>query len=207
MPNRFFANWGQVAQATFALLACLFAGIKAWPDMKSSNLLTLGALIFYLLIGTVIATFVVLFRRSQFAGTPRGSSDAADEDYPIKMFDPVFTYAEWDGRGHKLTFPLKCTIQMRNDSQQALDVSLADFTPTTVTLKQFVATVLQVQFGSFRCPDEPVERIAVFPGQQFRLWLAVDETKFNETQLKQLPRGQTGTLALRVSGRLQRFPV
>jgi hypothetical protein len=63
-PAKWFSNWGQAIQTILAGVSCIFAGHNAWPDMKSNHL-TLGAVLFVLLVALVIVsgfalTFAVL---------------------------------------------------------------------------------------------------------------------------------------------------
>jgi hypothetical protein len=99
-----------------------------------------------------------------------------------------------------LTYPLKCYVNMQNNSTECADVRIAEFRPLNVTLKRFVLDVLQVRLRNW-CPErDGVDRVAVFPQQQFRAWIAVDERKFNEERVRAL-RGQIGTLVLSVDGK------
>lgn len=97
------------------------------------------------------------------------------------------------------TFPLKVRCTMRNDSVALADVQLSEYKPSAVTLKKFVTDVLQIKLGRWYPPDEGVGRVAVLVGQEFKLWVGVDEGKFNENSVKQL-KGQLGTLVLTVNG-------
>ena len=62
MPNPWFSNRGQVIQTIAAVVACLFAGIKVWPDFQSSNLLSLAAILFYCLLILVVVNGVLWWR-------------------------------------------------------------------------------------------------------------------------------------------------
>ena len=98
-----------------------------------------------------------------------------------------------------LTYPLKCYVTMQNNSTQCIDVRISDYKPLNVTLKQFLLDVLQVRLRNW-CPErDGVDRVAVFPQQQFRAWIGIDERKFNEERVRAL-RGQIGTLILSVDG-------
>ena len=55
--DEWFANWGQIIQAILALLACIFGGVKAWPEMKANAVLSFGAILFYVLIALVVVSF------------------------------------------------------------------------------------------------------------------------------------------------------
>jgi hypothetical protein len=102
--------------------------------------------------------------------------------------------------GSTLSYPLKCYVQFRNESEGAIDVSLAGYKPNKVTLKRLPLRVLQVAFKGWVPESEPSERIAAFAGQAFRLWLGVDETKFNAVRVDDL-RGQIGTVTLKVNSK------
>ena len=51
-----FANKGQATQAIAAIVACVFAGIKAWPDMRSDQLMSIGSILFFLLVVIVVVS-------------------------------------------------------------------------------------------------------------------------------------------------------
>ena len=87
---------------------------------------------------------------------------------------------------------------MQNTSTECADVRVSEYRPRTVTLKQFVLDVLQVQLREW-CPRDGVDRVAVLPQQLFRAWIGIDERKFNEERVRAL-RGQIGTLVLSIDG-------
>ena len=98
-----------------------------------------------------------------------------------------------------LTYPLKCYVQLRNNSATCADISLFEYTPNTVTLKAFVLDVLQLKMRDWTPSDQGLDRLAVLPHQLFRAWIGVDENKFNADQLERL-RGKIGTLVFLVNG-------
>ena len=53
-------------------VACVFAGLKAWPDMKGNELLSLGSLLFYFLVVAVVVSVALLFRRAPTSTTLNG---------------------------------------------------------------------------------------------------------------------------------------
>jgi hypothetical protein len=63
-----------------------------------------------------------------------------------------------------LGFPLKCYVTLQNASTECAEVRVSEYRPLTVTLKQFVFDVLQLNFHGrwFPAPDG-VDRIAVLP--------------------------------------------
>jgi hypothetical protein len=88
---------------------------------------------------------------------------------------------------------------MQNNSTECADVRVSEYRPRTVTLKQFVLDVLQVQLREW-CPrDNGVDCVAVLPHQSFRAWIGIDESRFSEERVRAL-RGQIGTLVLSVDG-------
>ena len=66
-----FSTKGQIAQVAFAAAACVFAGFKAWPEMKQNEYLSTGALLFYSLVGLVVASIVMLARAVRTAARPQ----------------------------------------------------------------------------------------------------------------------------------------
>src|SRR4051812_48495079 len=66
---QWFTTKGQIIQVLIAALACIFAGIRAWPDMQRTNLFTVGAIVFYLLVALVVFMIIVLVRNSTRAQT------------------------------------------------------------------------------------------------------------------------------------------
>jgi hypothetical protein len=54
-----FSNLGQIIQIAIALLSCAFAGLKAWPDIVSSNLFATLPAIFYFV--TIFATSFIIY--------------------------------------------------------------------------------------------------------------------------------------------------
>jgi hypothetical protein len=105
-----------------------------------------------------------------------------------------------------LNYPLKCYAQMRNEAEQAIDVSVIDYILGRVTLKKFVTDVLQLKFRKWLPADEGVDRVAVYPGQQFQGWIGPDAIQYSEARLKEL-KGNIGTLVLRVDGEEKKIPL
>jgi hypothetical protein len=95
------------------------------------------------------------------------------------------------------TYPVKCYVTMRNDSRISVDVRLHQFKPSVVTLKAFAFDVLQIKVRDWVPAGYQADRIAVYPGQLFRAWLGVDDSKFDESKVNSL-RGKIGTLTFMV---------
>jgi len=62
MNNKWFSNRGQVAQAIFACMSALIASISAYPSLKDNDFLSRGSILFYLLVGVVITSIIVLVK-------------------------------------------------------------------------------------------------------------------------------------------------
>jgi hypothetical protein len=92
-------------------------------------------------------------------------------------------------------FPLKCHVEMRNDSARSVEVSVSSYNPKNLTLKSFPPEVMQVRFNNKWFPVDPVDRVAVLPGQLCRAWIGMDDTKFNEVQVN-AAAGAIGTLVV-----------
>lgn len=52
--STWFTNRGQVIQVIIGVIALIFAGINAWPNMRGNESFSTGSIVFYLLIGLVI---------------------------------------------------------------------------------------------------------------------------------------------------------
>jgi hypothetical protein len=95
--------------------------------------------------------------------------------------------------------PLKVRFHLRNDSVGPIDVQYQDYRPELITIKKGVTEIFQVRLaGSWLPEPDGLARIAVYPGQQLRGWIAADEGKFTKDQVDQ-HRGKIGTLILRVN--------
>jgi hypothetical protein len=100
-----------------------------------------------------------------------------------------------------LRYPLKCYVTMRNDSTICADVRLSTYKPIKVTVKNLPLDVLQLRFGGEWCPrPNGVDRLAVLPGQLFRAWIGIDETKFDGEQAQEhLEQGEVGTMVFTIN--------
>ena len=88
---------------------------------------------------------------------------------------------------------------MQNSSANCIEVKLTEYISDAVTIKQFVSDVLTVNLGGWHPRPNGVGQIAVLPGQLFRAWVDVDETKFTREQVEAL-RGKMGTLVFSING-------
>ena len=98
-----------------------------------------------------------------------------------------------------LRYPLKCYVEMRNDSVSMIDVQVSNYHENAVPIKKLVLHVLQVRFNRWFPEPDGAERIAVLPKQLFQAWIGIDEATFTNSQIMKL-RGKIGTLVLSVNG-------
>ena len=108
----------------------------------------------------------------------------------------------------KHTYPLKCRIWLRNESKGCIDVMLLRYEPEKIQYKLFRQGVLQIELagGAYIPTDHGADRIAVLPGQNFRLWLAMDETKYTMQEVAGAG-GQIGAIVLKVNEKEQRVKI
>jgi hypothetical protein len=107
----------------------------------------------------------------------------------VTMTGRYFSYQAGAG------YPLKCHVEMRNDSSKCIEVRVSDYRPKAITLKSFPPEVMQVRFNNKWFPTDPVDRVAVLPGQLCRAWIGMDEAKFTEERVK-AAQGNVGTLVV-----------
>jgi hypothetical protein len=109
----------------------------------------------------------------------------------------VSHFLELASLGSNVQYRLKMRIEFRNDSKRSIAVRIGHYTPIRARVQQpFVLDVLQIRLGGKWLPDpNGLEQVAVLPGQQFRLWIAFDETKMSKPQAEELV-GQLGYLTL-----------
>lgn len=138
--------------------------------------------------GLIVAGIVGLFKG------PRG--------WVVRQWKPkVMKVSSWTSEHTGATFPLKHYVLMKNDSRRMMDVRLASYDAVTITLKRFATNTLQIQVGGEWCPvQHGAERLAILPGQYFRAWVGVDESKFTKAQVDGLA-GKIGKLSLKVNWR------
>jgi hypothetical protein len=105
-----------------------------------------------------------------------------------------------------LIFPLKCYIEMRNDSDFAIDVRMTDYRRNTIDAKRLALEVLQIKFDKWFPVPTATDRVGVYPGQQFRVFIPIDEHgSFTNSAINNL-RGKIGTLVLSVNGEEMLIP-
>lgn len=190
--------WSKViATGIIALFGTIWAGVHFdwWSSLLSTYLTPVWLL--FLLIALTLFSFTLFLWKQHQLGEMRKESAGPELEPKIATIDVAVPPVD---KGKSLTYPLKCHVQLRNDSSMCVDVRVSEYRPNTVTVKKFVVDVLQIKLGTWLPNDYPVDRLAVLPGQMFRAWIAIDDTKFNESQINLL-RGRIGTLVLVVNGK------
>jgi len=105
----------------------------------------------------------------------------------------------------RVSFPLKCHFQLRNDSKGAVQVSMLDYEPDKVQARSVPMAVFQIQFGQEWVPSKnPVSKVAVLPGDLVQGWVGLDDRRYNQVQAEAL-RGHLGTLVLNVNGERKKY--
>jgi hypothetical protein len=117
-----------------------------------------------------VAAFLVAWRESPPV--------AQMESLPPKI-SLVQVIATAPAPGPTLTYPVKCYVEMRNDSAGCIDVRLSDYRANRVPAKLKLLNVLQLKFlNAWVPPVVEADRVAVLPQQLFRIWIPIDETRF-----------------------------
>lgn len=101
-------------------------------------------------------------------------------------------------------FPFKCTVTLRNESPETIDVRAIRYEQELIGLKDFSSQALKIKFDSTWCPsEESVTRLAVLPSQEFRVWVGLDE-RLDENYIRER-HGRMGKLILSVNN--TEFPI
>jgi|HubBroStandDraft_5_1064220.scaffolds.fasta_scaffold03954_6 hypothetical protein len=107
----------------------------------------------------------------------------------------------------KRTYPLKCSVFLRNESKGCIDVLLLRYEQEKVPMKIFRQGVLQIEVSTGWVPtDHGVDRIAVLPDENVRAWIPIDENKYTTDEINGA-RGQIGTLVFKVNGKEERIKI
>jgi hypothetical protein len=99
-------------------------------------------------------------------------------------------------------YPLKCTVFMRNKSRGCIDVIYARYDRKDIEIQAFTQGVIQIEAAPVGWTPSPhgADRIAVLPGQNFRLWIPIDRTRFSQERVQGAVK-QIGTIILTVNGK------
>src|SRR5271154_991692 len=106
----------------------------------------------------------------------------------------------------RLTYPVKCYVELRNDSEGCIDVRMSNYKPNKVDAKLKLLNVLQLKFSSAWVPVVETDRVAVLPQQLFRVWIPMDEKKYNAQTVNEL-RGVIGEVVFAVNGKEIIIPI
>ncbi len=184
-----------IAGVILALLATVWAvHFNWWPRLLSTYPIPVWLL---LLIALIFLSFAFLLSRQNLSLSAAKERNRPDLEPKITKID---TLTVPPNPSLTLAFPLKCYVQLRNDSALCADVRLLEYRPGTVTLKSFRLDVLQLQARTWLPIDHGLERVAVLPGQLFQAWIGVDEGKFSAGLVNE-QRGRIGTLVFSVNGK------
>jgi hypothetical protein len=191
--------WSKViAGVILALLAAAWATgahFGLWPQLLGTYPIRVWLLL--LLVAVTLLSLVFLLSGRNTVLSAAKERNRPDLEPNITKIDVLTVPPD---KGLTLSFPLKCYVQLRNDSALCADVGLLEYRPGTVTLKSFAVDALQLKLRNWVPVDHGLERIAVLPGQLFRAWIGADDSKFNAVQVNEL-RGRIGTLVFSVNGK------
>ncbi len=127
-------------------------------------------------------------------------------------FEPKITLvsvsANMAPKGSTLTYPLKCSVFLRNDSKGCVDVMLSRYEKDKIPASLFRQGVLQIEVaGSGWIPTtNGADQIAVLPGQNFRAWIPIDEKQYSEDMVRGAME-HIGTTVFKVNGKEVRIKI
>jgi hypothetical protein len=212
MPSPWFTSKGQVIQVAAAIVGCIFAGVKAWPDVRSNEFLTLGAILFYVLVSLVVVSIVVLIRALH-----RGRLHPDTNDRGVVNLNFRASVLEPRATSPKTKYPAKLRISITNEGEKTIHVlpplwttgvgnvsvqsgrAIYDDVPYTPELLGFGHQYQLEKYvggwkdGAWRllpagAQDEHRE-LEVPPGWTFRIWVGLDPT-VPHTALQSLGRAR-----------------
>jgi hypothetical protein len=175
------ANRGQLIQIVLAAASCIFAGIKVWPELRGNQFLSLGAILFYVLVALV----VVLTTRALVVRTDNGpTADSVKAQDIVKLrsatLDPRATDA---GTNYKAK--LRCVFT--NQSDKAVEILPPGWLSNEgdVGLQSPVVFRYQLEssLGSWKQDHwntQELKKVQVEPGESFRIWVGLDASKAHE---------------------------
>jgi hypothetical protein len=175
----------------------------AWGDPVWSKVIaTLIAALIIGIVSTVWRKSLLAWWKS-FRDAFRAAGRAQNGIIPdLKLIQVYSTPPDRAG----LTYPIKCYVELRNDSDSCLGVRFSEYKSVAIPAKTILLNVLQIKFGSAWVPFPEAERVAILPGQLLRIWIPVDEEKYTSDGVNDL-RGNIGEIVLLVDGRLMPFRI
>lgn len=191
-----------IASAVVAIGAAVWA--KLDDDFGPALVGAHPQVAFWVIVGLILlglsAVAIALFSSGSSQSTPVGADDpkvSLVNAYAIQA-DPV----------HNRNYPVKLRAEFTNHSASCIDVAMAGYSPGNVTLEKLLLNVFQLKLGDTWLPSESgIDRIAVLPGQMFRIWLGVEKEQFSKADQVRRLIGRAGTLALSVNGKRLEFPL
>jgi len=197
------ANKGQVIQIVLAAASCLVAGIKAWPELKGNEFLSLGAILFY-----AVALLVIVLTIRALVGHANKSTLPApvEAQHILKLLSATLDPRATDPG---INYKAKLWCVFTNQSDKMVKV----FSPKWLTVEGDVGLQspavfryqLEHTLGSWRqgrWDKQELKTVQVEPGQSFRMWIGLDTFKPHEYLEEKKRTVQLGTLIvpIRVDG-------
>ena len=134
-PN-WFNNRGQMLQLAVAVIACLFAGVKAWPEIKDFDFLGATPALFYIVLISAALSFA-LRRPFQSADTTTAPLIAARPTQPVPT--PVESPHDGKMQGGGTISRFKLTLG-QNWTLDGVKISLRDVRKNSAKVKSGPAT-------------------------------------------------------------------
>jgi hypothetical protein len=217
MPNKIFANWGQVAQTSLATVSAALATHNAFPDLEQNQVFSAGALLAYMMIALVLFS---IWRLSKTLRSIPDNGNRPSEKNGI-WSQTIFTVCnveEASSTDSGIIYKNKIRIMLVNSSGRDIDV----WTP----LWESVHVPLQIPYGSkFRLkgPDgnwikykddtgsmreREYECLAVRVGATIDCWIGLLPTGKTISERKRTGSViGTAIFPVKIDGKLVPFPI
>jgi hypothetical protein len=135
-------------------------------------------------------------------GAKLALKDAKGHDIPLARVrvEPKITRVnhEFEDAAGNIAYPLKMRVQFRNDSPMSIGVAVSEYVRGEAPIQDPLPIgVLQVKLGDEWLPAvNGQQKIAVPPGQLFRIWIGFDRTRISRAQLEGMWGRRLGMLVL-----------
>jgi hypothetical protein len=165
---------------------------KVWNDPVGAGLIATA----------IVALISTIWASIHFGWWKRFASSVSQAWRQSQQFSPKISLVqvnatEPDRAG--LTYPLKCYVELRNDSEGSIDVRMSNYRPNKVPAKLKLLNVLQLKFSNAWVPTVETDQVAALPRQLFRIWIPIDENKYTAQTVNDL-RGVIGEVLFIVNG-------
>jgi hypothetical protein len=155
MNAPWFSNVGQIIQTVIQLSALVLSGVMAWPQLRDNNLLTGGAIIFYLMVGWVLVSAGLVISSPRSSSAPPTPTPLAGSQSPAAPTPPTPSSGPVSDR---LVFgpPIVPTVAADTTSESETSKSLpGDLTVVTFKRKvgdfwQFPGRDIRIEVRSIR---------------------------------------------------------